>query len=224
VAEAVAEPAKAEEAVSCKVKLLESITDENGELIVKFEYDEQNRIVKIYERYRYETEKKISDSTTITYNSADLITMGTEKYVKKGNTINIEPGSKTLTINKDGYVVKNYLGSPYTYQDGNLIKEGSDDNTHLLYSYDDKKSPFSNSNTPKWLIQELQYGNYSDYAGKNNVVSKSSEGPDGGGSHEYKYEYDSEDFPIKKTEVGYYEGEIAEEGIAFFTYRLADCK
>jgi len=102
VAEAVTEPAKVEEAAkqvtSCKagekVKLLESTTNDGGEL--KFEYDNQNRIVKIYEY----SDGKISSTKTIIYSSDDFITVDTKKLVKKGNIISIE--SDALTLNKEG--------------------------------------------------------------------------------------------------------------------------
>jgi len=159
------------------VKLLETITDGSGK-VQRFEYDKKNRIVKI-------------DDKTITY-ADNLITVGTQKFAINGNTITVDGSS--LTINGDGYIVNegNHGEVDYEYKDGNLIRiywseSAYEDN----YKYDDKKSPFSNCNTPKWLIQRLLY----DYASKNNVVSY--EGENGKGT--YKYEYDSDGFPVKLT-------------------------
>jgi len=200
--------AKAEE--NGDVKLLESITDDNGNVKQKLEYDDKTRIVKIYD-YSGEAIK----IKTITYNSESLITveeMSTKsncaystnsgiypgysvdstKYVKKGNSI-MNESDTLLTLNKDGYIVKkkeSYGIVTYRYENGNLVgKEGGDDES---YRYDDKKSPFSNSNTPKWLLLILGYN-----ANKNNAVGY--DGPGEGSSSEY--EYDSEDFPTKMTNL-----------------------
>jgi hypothetical protein len=175
-------------------KLLETITTENGTL--KFEYDNQNRIVKIGDK-------------TITY-SDNLITVGTEKFVIKGNTVTFD--NKRYTIDKDGYILVYEEGgerdgqivygdgysAKYTYKDGNLISFSGEG--HSDYSYDDKKSPFSNCTSPKWLIQNLA----SNFESKNNVIK--SEGTDEGEkiSSAYKYEYDSDGFPVKQTETNNY--------------------
>jgi len=194
----------AKKTVSCKagekVKLLESITT-NGSFIEKFEYDDQNRLIKIQSVI---TDGKIDDPTIITYSSDDLITVegfDNMKYVKKfvinGNTINVsvkEVGIKdTLkyTLNADGYAER----------------EG--------YLYDDKKSPFSNTNTPKWLLQNLGYEDT-----KNNVL-KYSDGE--GSSGDFEYEYDSEGFPTKRTGNAYHDDEMS-TSTQHLTYRLADCK
>jgi len=187
-AEAVAEPAKAEEAakqvtpckISEKVKLLVSFTDEKGKPKEKFEYDEQNRIVK---KYTY-NEGKLYYIESITYSGDDLVTVektqgnnrNVIKYVINGNTITV--GEETL-----------YVG---TYQDGNFTESA------YAYSYDDKKSPFSNTNTPKWLMQILLY-NYS--ASKNNVllIEGTEECEDVCPPTEFQYEYDSDGFPTKWT-------------------------
>ena len=157
-------------------KLLETITDQNGTR--KFEYDKQNRIVKI-------------GNETITY-ADNLITVGTDKYAISGNTITID--GRSFTINGDGYIV-NGNGADYKYKDGNLISSyWSEVPCTDNYSYDNKKSPFSGSTTPKWLIQRLLLD---IYASKNNVVSSEQEV----GKSTYKYEYDSDGFPVKFTKT-----------------------
>jgi len=170
------------------VKLLECIIYDDGR-VLKFEYNSQNRIIK-------------KGDETITY-ADNLITVGTEKFTIKGNKVTFD--NKRYTIDKDGYIV-NYeeggerdghivWGEGYSakcaYKDGNQISFSGEGRTD--YSYDDKKSPFSGCTTPKWLIQHLtQY----DLASKNNVSSY--KGTDEGQkiSAHYKYEYDSDGFPV----------------------------
>jgi len=190
-----AEPAAAAETQEAAVekekaggKLLETITYENGD-VQKFEYDEQNRIVKM-------------DNKTITY-ADNLVTVGTQKFVINGNTVTVD--GKSFTINEDGYIVERN-GEEYKYEDGNLIKifDKSDDfEDGSSYFYDDKKSPFSNSNTPKWLISlevGIRYtsGGTESLASKNNVSGYLFQGGAPGGC-DSEYEYDKDEFPVTNT-------------------------
>jgi len=178
------------------VKLLETITDNNG-TVQRFEYDEQNRIVKI-------------DDKTIAY-ADNSITAGDQKFVINGNKVTAENG--IYNIDKDGYIVGYEGGGIWTYKDGNLINQSSEyDNSN--YSYDDKKSPFSNSGTPKWLISLLLY----KYESKNNIatLNGSYEG-EGEISTSYKYEYDGDGFPVAVTET---EKHSAVDGITTRTTRF----
>jgi len=172
------------QSIASGVKLLETITDESSGPLkfdydkqtindessgtLKFEYDKQNRIVKI-------------GNKTITY-ADNLITVGTKKYAINGKTITVD--GKSFTINGDGYIV-DIEGYEHKYKDGNVINCNNPD----VDSYDDKKSPFSNSNTPKWLIQKLFD---MELANKNNIVSN------GCNYSTSQYEYDSDGFPVKK--------------------------
>jgi len=171
------------------VKLPECIADESGKCTTKFEYDKKNRIVKI-------------NDDTITY-ADNLVTIGAKKYEVKGDTVTVD--GKSFTIDKDGYIVKSKDGnlSPYKYEDGNLINIFDDSSP--FYYYDDKKSPFSNSNTPKWVIQEL-FG--AEFASKNNVSSS------GYGINQFGYEYDSDGFPVKQT---YYNTDCEEDCVPEIT-------
>jgi hypothetical protein len=187
---------KPAENASGDVKLLETITYENGD-VQKFEYDEQNRIIKI-------------DDKTITY-SDNLITVGTQKFVIKDNTVTVD--GKSFTINKDGYIV-NSGSIEYKYKGGNLIEMSDicdDDHFCNRYSYDDKKSPFSGCTTPKWLIQHLLRDHY---ASKNNPLTDDYSN---GAIITYKYEYDSNGFPTKVTELLEIEGN-EETTITNYTY------
>jgi predicted small secreted protein len=191
------------------VKLLECITDDNGNLKKKFEYDRQNRIVKIYHYYSNEDDKEALYLTTaITYSADDLVTVEeinniedrkANDFVRNGNIITTETEAFTLTVNSDGYIVSKEGDGWYyecQYLNGNLIKDGNliDENIYSVRKYDSKKSPFSNSNTPKWLLQYLFTFSYAD---KNNIlrIDHNSEV----GSTKYKYRYDRDGFPTKET-------------------------
>jgi hypothetical protein len=141
----------------------------------------------------------------ITY-ADNSVTVGNRKIVINGNTVTYDGG--TYTIDKDGYVVND--GQEYEYKDGNLISYWTNE-----YSYDNKKSPFSGCNSPKWLIQYLfkSYVRYWTYASKNNVVSSGGDGV----LSTYKYEYDSDGFPVKLTTT--WEGEGEGTTTTSFTYR-----
>jgi uncharacterized protein (TIGR02145 family) len=181
------------------VQLLETVTDDQGN-VQRFEYDGQNRIVKI-------------DDITITYGD-NLITAGDRKFVINGNTVTEENGeyTATCTIDKYGYIVSGGSGGEYKYENFNLISARSEyDNT--VYSYDRMKSPLCNSDTPKWLIRLLLY-KYDSY---NNVVSvQGSYEGEGEISTSYKYEYDSEGFPVAAVEK---EKHSAIDGITTRTIR-----
>jgi hypothetical protein len=169
------------------VKLLETITDENSK-VRRFEYDKQNRIIKIVGTY---------DTHTITYTD-NLITVDTQKFVINGNTVTTD--NYTLTIDKDGYIVK----KGYEYKDGNLTGVSEYFKDERVYyrgnSYDNKKSPFSNSNTPKWLIQDL-FPAKEEYVSKNNVIEFSFQGPELSGGCKIGYQYDKDGFPVIETKI-----------------------
>jgi hypothetical protein len=213
------------------VKLLECITYEN-----KFVYDKQNRIVKIY---------KFSDivgteTLTIAYGGNDSVTFENvsgsgrkdrKEFVKNGNTITVneitaenESYTHSFTINGDGYIINRAKMTTYEYENGNLIskkediknEDGEDIGYVYEYRYDNKKSPFSNSNTPKWLFDFLNTSIYSSES-KNNVVYYSFEGSVQHGDHDIKYEYDKDGFPTKCTDTYHIEGEEGTD-ITNYTY------
>jgi uncharacterized protein (TIGR02145 family) len=198
------------------VKLLESITDDSGKVQKKFEYDEQSRIVKVYD---YNKDGKLYYTKTITYaNNSVTVEMVmrdnnkfTNKYDMNGNDVGSPKSFRN--INEEGYIVaKKYesgeenddgSSASYEYLNGNLIKLEQYDDTGpeiVNYKYDDKKSPFSNTNTPKWILQEMiePY-----YACKNNVLEVYSHDDmrDYTYTAEYEYEYDSDGFPTKQTGI-----------------------
>ncbi|MCL2260814.1 MAG: hypothetical protein FWC15_05595 [Fibromonadales bacterium] len=195
---------------SGEVKLLESIT-QGGET-KKFEYDDKNRIVKM-------------GATTIAYKSDDFVIIDGNEYKRKGNVITVSRDVDTYTLNK--YASINSASIPYTveynYVGGNLTEirnEGGSGHTEK-YKYDDKNSPF-NCNTPKWIIQIILEA---IYASKNNVIEAGfSYDSDYDRKGEYsnqvffKYEYDSDGFPTKRTSNGDIGNNNYTETITF-TYR-----
>jgi len=237
VAEAAEQPpakAPAESKRSSNAKLPESITCDDCNRIKQFEYDEQSRIVKIYE-YELVTiyehkEGKLDKTITITYISDDKVKVTvtgssnySTDYVIKGNTID-----NKYIINKDGFIVEDGY-SEYGYKDGNLIYIDKilEEGTSAGYEYDNKKSPFSGSNTPKWLFFQLfdyDYFGKAYYTSKNNVIEYRSD-ECGGSTIKCEYEYDKDGFPTKQTckksvEGCEYEGEAYKETISttYFTY------
>jgi uncharacterized protein (TIGR02145 family) len=189
-------------------KLLQCIADENGDCITKFEYDKQNRITIMYNG---------ADVTRIIYTD-NFITAGDKKFALKGNTVTA--GKDTLTIDKNGYIVRRKDGggegcsdsdadirvpylAEYQYKDGNLttISDNGGDCEILVgsrteYEYHNRKSPFSDCKTPKWLLQCL-LNPY--YASKNNIKTIDY-GADSFMIIVHKYEYDGDGFPTKRTE------------------------
>ena len=206
-----------------KVQLLETITYSKGN-VVKYEYDHQNRISKIY---TYIDENLLS-TTTVVYSGKDLITLiheennnpennFTGKHIKNGNTITSyknEELASTMYLNNDGYPIRNegmveeegemvsYVYA-FQYQDGNMTKmnntmslNGVETVSSTEYKYDNKKSPFYNCKSPKWLT-----GNPigSLYGRQNNVIEQTS-------SFfkvkiEYDYKYDDAEYPTKCTMI-----------------------
>jgi hypothetical protein len=180
------------------VKLLESISDENGEIIEKFEYDEQNRIVKIYgfstQTITYGTDKSVTVEEFFDYGNT-----GIKKFAVKGNTLTVtsigtHEYPETFTVNEDGYIVERVADGGsyvYQYQDGNMAVA----DRYYVTEFASNKSPFFNTTTPKWLLQYL-FGY--DATDKNNTLEAMFGADDAGGA-KIEYEYDSDGFPVKKT-------------------------
>jgi len=195
------------------VKLPECITDADGRLLQKFEYDKQNRIVKIVSKTYSVADGELvawnANTVTITYDTDDKITLEeviTKEYAQDKETHSVKKinaGTDTSTLNNEGYV----------YKDGNLIKE-TDGVNISEYSYDDKKSPFSNCKNPEWLLRT--FGVFSNL-NKNNILNEYTSGGEISFSKTYKYEYDREGFPTKITEETYVEGE-EQTDTTYYTY------
>jgi hypothetical protein len=214
------------------VKLLESITTDGQ--TVKFEYDDKNRIAKIF----YYHDGEISETHTLTYIGNDLVELAgimedfgeisfnrNENTIRTGNT----HSEYTITVNGDGYIIKMETEpmydpkevSAYQYQDGNLIKETVTDLDGTVkwfseYKYDKMKSPFLHSKTPKWFVQH-RLGN--NFGGLNNNITLWKEK----GSKEriatIAYEYDNDGFPTRRTTAVKWDDGDEHTEITTFTYR-----
>jgi hypothetical protein len=186
--------------------------------IVKFEYDKQNRIVKMH---HYENGNHTATATLI-YSSNDLVKI-THKpndredkfFERKKNTIRTKDQNYAynITVNKDGYItlVESTTGydfyyDTYHYKGGNLAKitqemsldgayEEEFENAFTELNYDNKKSPFFHCNTPKWFFQH--YRHFGIIFGLNNNVIEHKYRNEM--LQTYKYEYDSDGFPTKRT-------------------------
>jgi hypothetical protein len=191
-------------------KLLENVVDSNG-FITKYEYDAQNRIIKIYNR---------NFTQTIVYSADGSVKINDKSYRKNETTITIQDGSskRVFTMNEDGYVVKSendFYKETWQYQGGNLIsingvRKDNGNKTLTLYRYDDKPSPFRNCKTPRWILSILSVS-----GNKNNKVSEETDNGLGDGFYYgFSYEYDKDGFPTK--EIISVDGE---KFITTFTYR-----
>jgi YD repeat-containing protein len=196
------------------VKLPEEIITEGMKV---FKYDTRNRLVEVV----VSDGEGSGVFQILTYNGNDLATIKkasmivdeglsdtTVLNIGKGNTMSIKDNiynrTEIITVNNDGYIIRleyRYDDGTidksiytYQYQDGNLASETlseSGKESVTKYKYDNKKSPFNNSNTPKWI---LQYFSKPIYASKNNPVSRNSV--------VYKYKYDSDGFPTEQASNG----------------------
>jgi hypothetical protein len=232
------------------VKLLKSIylgTSEN--LIAGFEYDSKDHIVKVSQY----SGGNLQATVTFTYHDNDgkSVTVvsnngTTTSFVIDGNTISFADGKRetTITVNNYGYITKKVTQdktdnkryeTTYQYQGDNMIKstlveyEGNKKigEATFNYKYDDKKSPFYNSKTPKWLLQEyilglITIGNTNNLWLNNNITETSCSNSRYCAYSVSTYEYGSDGFPIglelsESFDLGD-EGSDSTTDIATFTY------
>jgi hypothetical protein len=148
-------------------------------------------------------------------------------FIKTGDTISVSNTANSsrhiLTIaSADGYITRREMISSdeneaetqtLQYQGGNPVASTAEYQERVItgeYTYDDKPSPFRNSETPKWL---LQY--FLGVLGINNNLIFSS---DNIANLEYEYEYDADGFPIKQTRILAHGG-IVEYETTLYYYR-----
>ena len=147
-------------------------------------------------------------------------------YVKNGTKItgpDIQSGYRTwvISLNNDGLPTKighddDSENDQYTlqYQNGNVTKlmgpYGKDDFNDA--KYDNKKSPFYHSNTPKWFYWVL-FGHFEFFC-QNNPISYID--PFDGELYTIKYDYDSDGYVIRR----FWQDDYASEYDVFkFTYK-----
>jgi len=195
------------------VKLLKSIT--MGDDTRKFEYDATSRVVNIIRYYEgkqiytqtvvYDDNQVVAinrsddDSESISYSvSADGLYAETKGQHFLG-VYNVQGGYLNRIGNEGGEDTFHYHG-------GNLSKTTGKDyeyqsNYAIKYKYDNKKSPLSNSKSPKWFLQVF----FSEfYIGlNNNIIEYEYSGGSEGDLHTYTFEfkYDSDGFPTKRTKT-----------------------
>jgi len=223
-----------------EVKLPESMT-RFGSLydeVTRFEYDDQNRIIKIM--------NQDNEALTLTYSGGDLVNV-----VRTANTagrdldyeamdfhigrnligINRFHSESSLTVNNDGYTVRSISAgigeqsdTSYQYQGGNLIKQitaasyefdidlsGEKIEITVEYQYDDMISPFYHCKTPKWFLQYMF-----NMGLHNNIVERRDSSVSyGGGLYTYIYEYDFAGYPTRQTMTSPNGGTT----VTAFTYR-----
>lgn len=206
------------------ILLLESVYLQGFDrpLIAKYEYDEKNRLIRIYNDGYYDF------STTLTYDSSgEISTIGSTNITKNDNIINY--GINTYELNNKGLpIIKDtpnytweYKKVTYTYDDyGNVIRlvskliNASIGDEVIVYEYDKQKSPFYKCATPKWYLVSYVCNFY--YVGSfppilqmglgyhglyNNPISNGDELS----RTNYTYTYNEEGYPISKTgSDGYY--------------------
>ena len=184
------------------VKLLESMTDDEG-LMTLFAYDKQNRLARfVYKGHG------ANEAFTIVYKDGIPAEMNSDTkshkkvYHKKDNMITVETiehdesiDTITYILNSDDQIIeimKTNLHIEFIYSNGNITKmiDHDDGETRLIeeYTHDDQKSPFHNTNTPRWLLYDLFFWGLNT----NNVTNEYRYG---NLERRNKFEYDDDGFP-----------------------------
>ena len=190
-------------------RLLERMIPDYGQEMT-FTHDSQNRIAKISYRENNDRDYEVfimyvSDNKVIEkYIYANKNPDREIVFTINNNVITYETGrSWVITLNSDGYIEKvedrdknnNATQiSNYEYQNGLLVSIKLWDNSegalyqqaYRNFTFDDKKSPFYEDNTPGWLLQRLL-----DVNGmKNNLTFEDNNIY----SYNMEYEYDEDGF------------------------------
>ena len=124
-------------------------------------------------------------------------------YTRNGNVITNSYDGDRITVNNDGYPIKyerindeSTNVHEYEYTNGNLTKEiykhirnGTvSDERVTTYTFDNKKSVFSNINTPKWYM----FTDFGALSSTNNMIEARGEE-----TVTYEYEYTLDGYPTK---------------------------
>ncbi|MCL2261337.1 MAG: hypothetical protein FWC15_08315 [Fibromonadales bacterium] len=194
------------------VKLLKSIT--MGDDTRKLEYDATARVVNII---RYNEGKRIytqtvvyDDDQVVAVNRSDDDSESISYSVSADGLYAETKGQHFLGVYnvQGGYLnrIGNESGEDnFHYHGGNLSKTTGKDNEYqsdyaIKYKYDNKKSPLSNSKSPKWFLQFFFSEFY--FGLNNNIVEYEFNSGGEGDSHiTFVFEYDSDGFPTKRTKT-----------------------
>ena len=215
---------------SGREKLLKTITMSDGTFNT-FEYDNQNRSTKVtsskngtHDHTSIRTYNAGGDLTKYEYKHSNPSNDYTVEFVKSadGNTITItrkRSGQSdvisTLSVNSNGYPTKHEeyrsgtrFERTYDYVNGNLTKTSEIRIDNMLtsvveYEYDNMKSINFNNKIQKWFM--IWDGGVA--GSQNNMTKRTSyyfypSGPQQGRSSiDYTYEYDSDKFPTRRTNM-----------------------
>lgn len=191
------------------------------EFITDFQYDTQNRLVKLVEEDKeFDEGDNYSSKTeyTFEYNGNELAKI-IENYSSTFNsgttteyTFSIAGGKVTVTSKEgnytDSYILnineKGYLLSDedYTYSydaKGNIIKELSGF-SQITYEYDDKNGISKNLNVPQWVLAGIVYSMAENFV--NNPVKMKYEVfeyPDWDDEFTMNYQYNAQGYPTNGT-------------------------
>ena len=209
-----------------KVQLVKTITvssyiHHQDNYCYDFEYDNKNSITCVRGKFEWGGNSYNADTLIyIRYSGDDLIKVEHytnngyyyfDTFIREGNKIILEGGNTTIELNSDGYPIKtsnNFYTEILQYLDGNLVSIGwiNSDFDRQSYKYDNKKSPFYYSKTPKWfhicyniMFEGCDLGLFRSI--KNNLIEDIYRERDEGVLYEYisewVYEYDANGFPTK---------------------------
>ena len=218
---------------SDELYLLESMTtvsDRWGISTYSFEYDDNNRIVRIS---YYQEADDLLTTVMLEYNGSDLVKLQRtghiyadiaefENFTRNGNKITIvqttadgEERTHLITLNDDGYIAEKGHFS-YQYNGGNPVRMTffslEKYEMEEEYQYDNKKSPFFYDKTPKWFLQYF----FGAVGINNNVTVVRINLVD----FDFGYEFNAGGLPTKKT-MSFAHGGIVDYGdVTSFEYKL----
>jgi hypothetical protein len=171
-------------------------------LVVKFAYDNNNRMTKdqfIYSGHVEYTRNYVYDESgklvKITFTDDDNNECGTTYYTYSGNNITCSNSTEIYEFENDRLVkIYHYHGSDITFSydlKGNITKINDG---WWAISYGDKNGVFSKINTPKWVMWDYMDG--FEFQIVNNPVKYTYNG--GSASIEYEYlSFNNSDYPTK---------------------------
>ena len=223
-----------EEDVTTPKKLVETISYDDDELGIKFEYDTEGRIIKQtrYEysepyktvTYSYDTDGQLVSSQEVSSNEPRIVNttftlsgqnlLVSEKYMDNGTLSFVD--DYTLELDEKGWVSR-WIGwegedfeMTFVYDEkGNVIKAEKYKNSKCTYrtewTYDQNPSAFCSLHMPQWFFIINDIFDI-----KNNMKTQSDvnfkEGDEGNGSGTMTVTYDSDGYPTQSIHTYSWEG------------------